>query len=90
MEAGPAGGTSALLVPNEAIVQWNALAWVYLEREPRHYRRVRVLTDRPTSSGYLVAVGALTPGDRVVTRGAQQLLSQEFGSQSTGTDEDAK
>ena len=90
MEAGPAGGTSALLVPNEAIVQWNALAWVYLEREPRHYRRVRVLTDRPTSSGYLVAVGALKPGDRVVTRGAQQLLSQEFASQSTGTDDDAK
>ena len=83
-------GAQTLFVPNDAIVQWNALAWVYVEREPRHYRRVRVLTDRPTSGGYLMPVGALKPGDRVVTRGAQQLLSQEFGAQSPGTDEDGK
>jgi len=83
-------GAQTLFVPNDAIVQWNALAWVYVERELRHYRRVRVLTDRPTSGGYLMPVGVLKPGDRVVTRGAQQLLSQEFGTQTTGTDEDGK
>ena len=83
-------GAQTLFVPNDAIVQWNALAWVYVERELRHYRRVRVLSDRPTSGGYLMTVGALKPGDRVVTRGAQQLLSQEFGTQTTGTDEDGK
>lgn len=89
-DAALTSGAQTVFVPNDAIVQWNALVWVYVEREPRHYRRLRVLTDRPTSGGYLVPVGALKPGDRVVTRGAQQLLSQEFGAQTTGTDEDGK
>lgn len=83
-------GAQMLFVPNDAIVQWNALAWVYLERAPRHYLRVRVFTDRPTTSGYLMLAGALKVGDHVVTRGAQQLLSHEFETQTTGTDEDGK
>ena len=95
-DRGPGAGAAVtnvaqtLFVPNDAVVQWNALAWVYVEHEPRHFRRVRVLTDRPTTGGYLMPVGALKVGDHVVTRGAQQLLSQEFGTQTTGTDEDGK
>lgn len=85
-----AGGAQTLFVPDAAVVQWNALAWVYVERAPRRYVRVRVFTDQPTAGGYLLAVGTLKAGEHVVTRGAQQLLSQEFSAQTTGTDEDGK
>ena len=80
----------SIFVPDEAVVQWNALAWVYVERAPRRYVRLRVLTDQPTAGGYLVPVGALKAGNHAVTRGAQQLLSQEFSTQTTGRDEDGK
>lgn len=83
-------GAQGLFVPNAAVIQWNALAWVYVERAPRRYVRVRVLTDQPTTGGYVVPVGALKAGDHAVTRGAQQLLSEEFSAQTTGTDEDRK
>ena len=88
--AANASGAQSLFVPDEAVVQWNALAWVFVERAPRRDVRLRVLTDQPTAGGYLVPVGALKAGDHAVTRGAQQLLSQEFSTQTTGSDEDRK
>lgn len=80
----------SVFVPDAAVVQWNALSWVYVERSARHYVRVRLTTDRATTGGYLVTRGALAPDDRVVVRGAQQLLSQEFSAQTTGGDDDDK
>lgn len=70
----PVGG---VLVPSAAVVQWDALAWAYQERAPGRYVRVRIPTDRPVSQGWLVTTG-LEAGQRVVTRGAGQLLSEEF------------
>lgn len=64
-------------LPADAVVQWDALAWVYLEREPGRFTRVRVSTESPVPGGWLVFEG-VAPGDRVVTRGAGQLLSEEF------------
>ncbi len=75
----PAG---AVRVPTEAVVQWDALAWAYVELEPDRLVRVRVPTDRPVSGGWLVA-GGIGPGDRVVVQGAGQLLSEEFRSRIT-------
>jgi hypothetical protein len=88
--ADPAARASGdqIFVPNAAVVQWNALSWVYVERSARHYVRLRLLTDRATTGGYLVPRGDLVSGDRVVVRGAQQLLSQEFSAQSAGGDDD--
>ena len=66
-----------VLVPSTAVVQWDALAWAYREKAPGRYVRVRVATDLPVEGGWVVG-GGLSPGDRVVTTGAGQLLSEEF------------
>jgi hypothetical protein len=76
------GGASGPLVPTEAVVQWEGLPWVYVERAPGRYERVRVETDRPAEGGgYLVGgdrAASVAVGDLVVVRGTQQLLSEEF------------
>jgi biotin carboxyl carrier protein len=67
----------AVFVPDRAVVQWDGLAWVYLERQPGRFVRVRLDTRHPVRGGWLDA-GGLKPGNRVVTTGAGQLLSEEF------------
>lgn len=77
-----------VLVPSDAVVQWQALAWAYIEHGRGRYVRRRVDTSHPVPGGWLVtrtpAPGqprdpwALAPGDTVVVRGAQILLSEEF------------
>lgn len=72
------GGTrSGVRVPEAAVVQWEALAWTYVQRRPGHFARVRVPTGQPVPGGWLVSQG-LAGGDSVVVQGAQQLLSEEF------------
>lgn len=66
-----------VFVPSAAVVQWDALAWAYQVREPGRYVRVRVPTEHPVPGGWLVTEG-FAAGDAVVTRGAGQLLSEEF------------
>jgi biotin carboxyl carrier protein len=73
----PRGEAGGVLVPSDAVVQWDALAWAFVERAPGTYVRVRVPTDLAVSGGWLVRQG-LSAGDRVVVAGAGQLLSEEF------------
>lgn len=75
----PRGG---VMIPARAVVQWDALAWVYAERAPGRFVRVHVPTDHPVPGGWLVS-GGLEPGDRVVTAGAALLLSEEFRARIT-------
>lgn len=87
-------GAQSVLVPTDAVVQWQGLGWAFVQRAPGRFVRVRVDTSRPTPRGWLMpAAAARTPnalavGDAVVVRGAQQLLSAEFRSQLP-KDEDA-
>jgi biotin carboxyl carrier protein len=87
-------GVSArgLLVPVNAVIQWEGLTWVYRERggDRFSYERVRVDTRHPVPGGWVIESGdELAAGDTVVVRGAQQLLSEEFKSRATtGDDED--
>lgn len=76
-EPGPA--RHAVLIPSRAMVQWDALAWAYVERAPGKFVRVRVPTARPVPGGWLVEQG-FRPGERVVVTGAGLLLSEEFRS----------
>jgi hypothetical protein len=76
------GKTQGALVPDRAVVQWEGLAWVYLQRGPGEYTRVRVPTDRPASGGW-VAGPPLAAGDTVVVTGVQELLSEEFRARVT-------
>ena len=79
-------GSTGVLVPDRAVVQWDGLAWVYLQRAPGRYLRVRVPTDHPTPRGW-IAGAPLAPGDTVVVTGAEELLSEEFRARVTVGDE---
>lgn len=79
----------AVAVPASATVQWEGLLWVYVERAPGQFSRVRVLTSTPLAGGWAVR-GDIDPGDRIVTVGAEQLLSEEFRAQVQVGDEVAE
>ena len=68
--------TAAVLVPRSAVIWMAGAAWVYVQTSPTTFVRRLIATDEPTPNGY--AVTSLPPGTRVVTRGAQLMLSQEF------------
>ena len=71
-----------VLVPDEAVVQWEGLAWAYLRRAPGQYARIRVPTDRPAAGGWIVRQ-PFAVGDSVVVTGVQELLSEEFRARVT-------
>lgn len=73
---------TGVLVPDEAVVQWEGLAWVYVRAGPGQYSRIRVPTDRPIPGGWL-AGPPLAEGDSVVVTGVQELLSEEFRARVT-------
>ncbi|MEO8139976.1 MAG: HlyD family efflux transporter periplasmic adaptor subunit [Gemmatimonadota bacterium] len=73
----PRGVRGGVLVPSDAVVQWDALTWAFVERAAGQFVRVRVPTELAVPGGWLVQQG-LAPGDRVVVTGAGQLLSEEF------------
>jgi biotin carboxyl carrier protein len=83
---GEARATPGVLVPDRAVVQWDGFAWVYLQRAPGRFERVRLATDRPTPGGW-IAGAPLAAGDTVVVTGAEELLSEEFRARVTVGDE---
>src|SRR5487761_78916 len=74
-----------VLIPSAAVVWWQGQAWVYAQTVPGRYARRLVSTDEPLQNGYFAARG-FAPGAEVVTRGAQELLSEEFRSQIQAED----
>ncbi len=70
-----------MFVPQGAIVWWQGKAWVYEATSPTTFTRREVLTENPVSGGDFVPGSIFTPGTKVVTAGAQALLSEEFRSQ---------
>jgi len=83
----PAGPKrSGVVIPYSAIVWWQGSAWCYIEESQAKFTRVEVPTTNPAPAGWFVSEG-FAPGIRVVTAGAQTLLSEEFRSQIQ-TDED--
>lgn len=95
LPSGPA--RNGVLVPASAVVWWQGHAWCYVEESPGKFERRAVSISNPIADGWFVneeiAAGEhvagekLAAGDRVVTAGAQTLLSEEFRSQIE-TDED--
>jgi len=85
----PVGRTKGVLVPTDAVVQWQGLAWAYVQHGPGTFVRVPVDASHPTSGGWLVTSG-VAAGDTVVVRGAQLLLSEEFRSRVSVGDEDQR
>lgn len=68
------------VVPASAIVWWEGKPWTYEETSADVFTRREVPTDTPLSDGYFVPGGVFASGTRLVTAGAQSLLSEEFRS----------
>jgi len=69
-----------VLLPREAVLWWQGKSWAYIETVPGSFTRKEVSLDTPLNDGWFVR--DLMPGNHVVTTGAQQLLSQEFRSET--------
>jgi multidrug efflux pump subunit AcrA (membrane-fusion protein) len=77
----PAGSLKrGVIVPSEAIVWWQGKPWTYVQTAPDRFVRREVSTDNPIANGWFVT-GGFAAGQKVVVRGGQQLLSEEFRSQ---------
>ena len=68
--------TRGVVVPSTAVVWSEGKAWAYLQTSARQFSRRAVPTDSAVDTGYFVAAG-FSASDKVVTRGAQSLLSEE-------------
>lgn len=77
----PSGSAQkGVVVPHSAVVWWQGKAWCYVEESPGKFTRTTVATANPVANGWFVTE-QIDPGARVVTTGAQTLLSEEFRSQ---------
>ncbi|MHB1794383.1 MAG: efflux RND transporter periplasmic adaptor subunit [Acidobacteriaceae bacterium] len=74
---------SGIVVPSDAVVWWQGEAWCYVEESSGKFTRKEVVTSNPLSTGWFVTHD-IPAGARVVTSGAQTLLSEEFRSQIQG------
>lgn len=66
-----------LIVPTSAVVWSEGKAWVYQQTASDRFTRRAVATDTPVERGFFVTEG-FSQEDRVVTQGAQALLSEEM------------
>lgn len=67
-------------VPADAVVWWQGKAWVYVQADAQRFTRREIPADVPVQDGWFVTTG-IKAGERIVVKGAQQLLSEEFRSQ---------
>ena len=79
-----APASQMLVVPNAAIVWYGGQPWAYVQTAQDHFARRYVSTDNEDDDGFLVTTG-FHAGDRVVTQGAQLLLSEEQKPQGIAT-----
>ncbi|HTC94721.1 MAG TPA: hypothetical protein VK699_14870 [Terriglobales bacterium] len=82
--------TRGVIVPLSAVLWSEGRTWVYQQMAPNRFVRRAVATDIPIDQGFFVAQG-LSAGDKVVTRGAQALLSAEAlarGQAGNASDQD--
>jgi hypothetical protein len=78
LPSGPA--RDGVIVPHSAVVWWQGKAWCYVEESPGRFTRTTVATSNPVANGWFVTE-QIDAKARVVTTGAQTLLSEEFRSQ---------
>lgn len=76
----PGDPQRGVLLPRNAILRFNGQTWVYLQTGAETFQRTEVHLETPLVDGWFVREG-LKPQDRVVTVGAQQILSEELKGQ---------
>lgn len=74
----PGEAVQGVVVPRDAVVRVEGAGWVYVQNAgAKSFTRRTIPLDRPADGGWFVANG-LTPGDSIVSVGAQTLLSEEM------------
>ncbi|MEP6822899.1 MAG: hypothetical protein ABI946_11170 [Chthoniobacterales bacterium] len=71
---------TGVIVPSDAVVWSQGKPWIYLQKDAEHFARHMIATDIPAQGGWFVAEN-FSSQEKVVTKGAEQLLSEEFRSQ---------
>ena len=80
----PSGGTeTGFVVPFSSVVWLQDKAWVYLRESETGFVRVEVPTSASINKGYFVSA-VFSPGDKLVVKGAQAVLSEESIPRTTG------
>jgi hypothetical protein len=80
----PVGATlRGVVIPASAVIWSEGKAWAYAEVAPGRFSRGPVATSVPVENGFFAAQG-FAPGEKVVTVGAQALLSEEMLLHSSG------
>ncbi len=79
---------SGLFIPASAVVWWQGRAWAYIEAGEQTAGQVtltrrEVSTENPVDGGWFVS-GGFSPTDKIVVKGAETLLSQEFLAKPAG------
>ena len=75
----PGPSRRGVVVPASAVVRQSGSTWVYAQTSDDRFARRLVALEERTGAGWFTM--SLPPGGRVVTTGAQALLSEEFKSQ---------
>jgi hypothetical protein len=70
-----------LLVPDSAIIWYGDRSWAFVQESPNRFVR-RIVRGLPTPGGGIFVTEGFKPGERVVTRGAQLLHSEELRPKS--------
>jgi hypothetical protein len=76
----PGEAQSGVLLPRDAVLHFNGATWVYVQRSDTTFERDEIALERPLTNGWFVKT-ELKPQDKIVTVGAQQLLSEELKGQ---------
>ena len=82
----PGQARAGAVVPRSAVIWQSGKSWVYVQTAKEKFARREVALEDPASGGWFTR--SLKPGDKVVTRGAQMMLSEEFKSQIRVEDDD--
>lgn len=79
-----AGGTAekGAIVPRDAIVRHEGEAFIYVQSGADRFERKEMALEHPLEKGWFIE--GLKPGTKIVTTGAQQLLSEELKGEGGG------
>jgi hypothetical protein len=82
---GPA--VRGIFVPASSVVLWQGRPWVYVRLAAERFKRRQISVDVPMDNGYFSAKN-LRPGEQIVVKGAQVLLSEESRPKTSAGEED--
>jgi len=76
----PGDESDGVIIPRDAIVRYAGETWAYVQSEAEEFERRQVPPGQITETGWFVTEG-FKAGDKIVTMGAQTLLSSEMTAQ---------